>query len=198
MRQIGQLLLWAGFLGAAFCSVLRLPPPAAGASETVQNEEVVASEWGTIPWLGYGASMLFGVAGVALLRNARKQDHHDDVKTEAEFSVLQESLETVSAVVQELCNQPDLHPAEVLRTIDDQCAEPLSDFADSRQSLVKRFGLNTYAEIMTEFASAERFLNRAWSASADGYIDEVRSCVERANEHLTAAKRLLGDAQAIG
>ena len=50
-------------------------------------------------------------------------------------------------------SSPDL-AADVLRFIDDQCAEPLSDFAESRQALIKRFGMTVYADVMTEFASA--------------------------------------------
>ncbi|MGI9471317.1 MAG: hypothetical protein ACR2NZ_07300 [Rubripirellula sp.] len=196
MRAIGQILLWGGFLGAAFCSVLRLAPPSEMTPEPTAETDQVVSDWATIPWVGYGTSMLFGVAGVVLLRTASKRDHHDDAKTEAEYSVVQSSLASVSSVVQGLCDdESDIDPARILRAIDDQCAEPLSDFADARQSLVKRYGMNTYAEVMTEFASAERFLNRAWSAAADGYVDEVRSSIERSNGHLGNARKLLNEAE---
>jgi len=53
-----------------------------------------------------------------------------------------------------------------------------------------RFGLPAYAGIMTEFATAERSINRAWSASADGYIDEVWLSLDRAQRRMHRAKEL--------
>jgi len=34
--------------------------------------------------------------------------------------------------------------------------------------------------VMSMFAAGERYLNRVWSASADGYIDEVNTYLEKA------------------
>jgi hypothetical protein len=181
MRALGHLWLWVGFLAAAFCSVYQL--------------EVADQKWATIPWGWYTFAMCLGIAGVAVLRHAKQQDHADDAQTEAEYSVIQRSLAEVAATVEEMSCQTDHVPSEVVRRIDDQCAEPLSDFADSRQALVKRFGLGMYAEVMTEFAAAERYINRAWSAAADGYVDEVKASLVRANRHLQEAKALLSTAE---
>ncbi len=71
----------------------------------------------------------------------------------------------------------------------------LPTFADSRQALVKRFGLEVYADVMTEFASAERYVNRSWSAAADGYVDEVAASLARANKHLQNTKMLMTEAE---
>lgn len=184
MRPLGHTLLWAGFLAAAFASVFRL--------------EDSVDKWSTIPWLWYGVAMVVGVTGIALLKTARRQDHADDEKTEAEYSVVQDSLDKISETVNRLCDQTDYRPSAVLRSIDDDCAEPFSDFADSRQALVKRFGMKVYADVMTEFASAERYVNRSWSAAADGYVDEVGSSLDRAKRHLQNAKDLIGKAEAAG
>jgi hypothetical protein len=139
--------------------------------------------------------MFLGIAGVVVLRQARRDDHADEAKTEAEFSVIQRSLDLLSDTVQRLSQQVEHVPSEVLHTIDDRCAEPLADFADARQALVKRFGLHVYAEVMTEFASAERYINRSWSAAADGYVDEVNTSLGRANHHLQKARELLRAAE---
>ena len=184
MRPLGHTLLWAGFLAAAFASVFRF--------------EDSGDKWSTIPWLWYGVAMVIGVTGIALLKTAKRQDHADDEKTEAEYSVVRNSLEKISETVSSLCDQTDYRPSAVLRSIDDDCAEPFSDFADSRQALVKRFGMKVYADVMTEFASAERYVNRSWSAAADGYVDEVGSSLKRAKRHLQNAKDLIGKAEAAG
>jgi len=36
--------------------------------------------------------------------------------------------------------------------------------------------------VMSSFAAGERYLNRVWSASADGYIDEVNAYLDKARE----------------
>ena len=185
MRIIGQILMWSGFLGGAFCAVLRTGPPEGAAS---------GSGWSTIPWLWYLMSVGVGVAGVILLRLAAAKDKQDDGMTEFEYSTVQRSLEDVSAVVARLCSQAVSDPRIIVAAIDDECVEPLADFANSRQALVKRFGMTIYADVMTEFASAERFLNRAWSAAADGYVDEVEICLDRANSHLASTREIIGAA----
>jgi hypothetical protein len=181
MRLFGQFLLWAGFLAAAYSAVCRL--------------EQADDKWATIPWPWYAAGMLMGITGIVLLRLAMRQGHSDDAKTAAEYSVVRQSLETISIVVGRLCDQTEHLPSAVLRCIDDQCAEPFTAFADSRSSLVRKFGLKVYADVMTEFASAERYVNRSWSAAADGYIDEVKASLLRANLHLQKANELLTRAE---
>jgi len=39
--------------------------------------------------------------------------------------------------------------------------------------------------VMSCFAAGERYLNRVWSASADGYIDEVNDYLDKAKEQFT-------------
>ncbi|PAY16837.1 hypothetical protein CKO51_24690 [Rhodopirellula sp. SM50] len=173
--------MWFGFLGGAFASVSQL--------------ELQDDKWATVPWLWYAASMGVGVVGIVLLRRAKREDHHDHDKTDAEYSVITSSLAELSIAVETLCQNSQHPPADTLQFIDDRCAEPLSEFADSRQALVKRFGISVYADVMTEFASAERYVNRSWSAAADGYVDEVDKSIRRAHQHLTNARGLIAAAE---
>jgi hypothetical protein len=182
MRFLGHSLLWIGFLAASFASLCRL--------------EQDGSKWSTIPWVWYAVWIGVGVVGVFLLRRANRHAATDDAKTDAEYSVIERSLETVAAIVERLCQTHEHVPAHVLRCIDDECIEPLADFADARQALVKRFGLTVYADVMTEFASAERYLNRSWSAAADGYVDEIATSLDRAQQHLRRAQGILRSAEA--
>ena len=183
MRALGHTLLWVGFLGAAFVSVSRL--------------ENADDKWATIPWGYYFTGVAIGVAGIVCLRKAQQIDHADEERTEAEFSVVQESLAHLTTTVGDLCDHTP-GPSEVVRRIDEQCAESFLEFADARQAMVKRFGLTVYADVMTEFASAERYVNRSWSAAADGYVDEVSSSLQRARVHLHAAGDLLAAAENRG
>lgn len=177
---LGHLLLWSGFLVAAYSSV-------------VHRE--LEDKWATIPWAWYLSAMTAGFVGVALVRRSRSHDAADEAKTDAEYSVVRKSLETVSTLVAKLNQSKNRTPASVLHCIDHGCVEPLSEFAESRQALVKRFGLKVYADVMTEFASAERLINRSWSAAADGYVDEVATSLDQADQHLRRAKELLAVAE---
>ena len=118
---------------------------------------------------------------------AESQSH----RVEAEDSVLSESLTRLNNGVAELSKrQTAMAPHQVVEYIDDQLAEPFADFADARNALVQRFGLQGFADVMTQFASGERFVNRAWSAAADGYMEEVAASLERAQGHLNKAQEL--------
>ncbi|HMB54361.1 MAG TPA: hypothetical protein VKU40_13665, partial [Thermoanaerobaculia bacterium] len=63
----------------------------------------------------------------------------------------------------------------------------LAAFAEARESIAYRYGLAAYGEVMSHFASGERYLNRVWSASTDGYIDEAHDYLVRAKEQFEEA-----------
>lgn len=182
MRPIGLVFLWSGFLVAAFFAVINL-----------ENE---SQPWQSIDWLKYGGGMVVGIIGVVMLRLVAAWERQDVHRTDAEYSTLDRSIKSLVAEVKNLQAQQDqLSPAQIVTFIDEKCVEPFADFADARYAISKRFGLGTYAEIMTEFAAGERYVNRSWSAAADGYVDEVRTCVDRALGHLEAAKSLMSQAE---
>lgn len=182
MRIIGLVFLWSGFLIASFFAVKSLENP--------------TDPWDSINWLAYGGAMAVGLVGVALLRLVASWDRQDVHRTDAEYSTLGKSIKVIVSEVKALnAEQDSMTPAQIVKYIDDRCVEPLADFADAREAISKRFGLGTYAEVMTEFASGERYINRSWSAAADGYVGEVRSSISRALTHLEAAQALMAKAE---
>jgi hypothetical protein len=72
-------------------------------------------------------------------------------------------------------NTYDMH-----RHIDKLFAEDLDSFVQARESIAHVHGLTAYADVMSYFAAGERYLNRVWSASVDGYIDEVNAYLDKA------------------
>ena len=82
---------------------------------------------------------------------------------------------------------------DVHTRIDEELTSRLTGFVEARESLIPLYGLQAYAELMTEFAGAERNINRAWSASADGYIDEVWICLTEAQRQMDGARALLAE-----
>lgn len=174
----GQALLWLGFLGGSFAAVLRL-----------ENE---AAPWQTVPWLPYILSAAVGVAGVVLLRREKAAQSSESAASEGGFELVTSSLADSASKVAQLKSQLDeMTCEEVLEYIDTECVPSLADFADARMVISNRFGTAKYAEVMTEFASGERYLNRAWSAAADGYVDEVERSVGHANTFIAAAQAKL-------
>jgi hypothetical protein len=175
---LGQLFLWAGFIGGAF--------------NAVRFQEVADDKWSTVSWWWYGVSVVVGVVGVILLRGSSRAVTESSHRVEAEYSVLTDRLAILLAKVGELRAEiGSLPPSKIVAFIDAELAEPFSDFADARNALVQRFGLQAFADVMTQFASGERFVNRAWSAAADGYRDESSVSLERAQQHLQRASELM-------
>ena len=155
---------------------------------------LLESKWATVNWIWYIGSMVIGVIGVFLLRSSAKAAAGETEKVAAEYSTITDSLSKLLTQVGTLRKELDkMSPQEIVNFIDSTCSEPYADFADSRNALIQRFGLQPFADIMTQFASGERFTNRAWSAAADGYINEVKDCIERAHAHLTRANELIAE-----
>ncbi len=64
-------------------------------------------------------------------------------------------------------------------------------FVGARDVLVARMGLGAYASLMDRFAAAERQIHRAWSAAADGVLEETYECLGRARVMLEETRALL-------
>jgi putative OPT family oligopeptide transporter len=63
----------------------------------------------------------------------------------------------------------------------------LDAFVQARESVAHRYGLQAYAEVMNPFAAGERYLNRVWSTSTDGYVDEAHRYIDMAREQFESA-----------
>jgi hypothetical protein len=80
-----------------------------------------------------------------------------------------------------------MDPYDVRFWLDTAFADDLARFVDARESIAHVHGLQAYADVMNAFAAGERYLNRVWSASADGYVDEVTAYVQKASEQFDGA-----------
>lgn len=178
LTWMGQILLWLGCLGGALATVSRL--------------EVSNAPWQTIPWGLYLTSLAVGTAGVVMLRRQRTVTRIASAAASGDLAALVETLTSASREVHELGKRlDDMTCEEVLVFIDDRCVPLFNEFADARLILSHRFGTRVYADVMTEFASGERYLNRAWSAAADGYVDEVKRSIAAAASFMSAAEKAL-------
>ena len=88
-----------------------------------------------------------------------------------------------------------IDPYEIRHRIDELFMEDLDTFVQSRERIAHKFGLQVYANVMSHFATGERYLNRSWSASTDGYVDEVHRYLERSKTQFRQALELLQSQQ---
>ena len=159
-KRLGHLLMWAGFVTSAF---------------------VATSRTESVDWLIYSITAGVGVVGVVLLRMKDRggADSHQQAHETVEHleAVLQQLAEKLSQLRAE---KETLDVYEVRHRIDSDLAADLRDFADERETIAAAYNLQLYADVMNKFAAGERNINRAWSASADGYVDEVWISLKRA------------------
>jgi len=113
-------------------------------------------------------------------------------KVDTDLNILESSLQKVlTSMGQMISQKEDIFVYDVHGKIDAELSGERAAFAEARESIIHRVGLHEYAMVMDNFARGERTLNRAWSASADGYVDEVWVCMEKSLGLLQEADRLL-------
>ena len=143
----------------------------------------------SLPWSGFIPLLVFGFGGLWLVKrehhSAARSDHKlgDDI---AEMSLrlerIVDNLESLAA------KKNELPTYEARFEIDRLFREDLDAFAEIRESMQHKFGLRQYADIMSAFAAGERYINRVWTASTDGYVDEVIMYLDKAAAQLHEAK----------
>ncbi len=171
MKLLGFVMVTVGFVAAALAAVLDVE---------------------TVRWLWYVPALALGIGGVVMIRThvARhtKADHH----VAANIETIETSLGRIAVNISKLdAEKHSIDTYDVRHRIDDLFIDDLETFVDARQSIAHRYGLAAYGEIMTTFAAGERYLNRVWSASADGYIDEVNEYIEKAKDQFAETLNLL-------
>jgi len=169
MKTTALLLVMAAFLTGSFLSVLD--------SQSVN-------------WKLMVPVLLAGMAGLAVYRRAQ----HSAAK---EGTMLSGNIESLSVCLDNiLINLEKLHArGENLPTyearfeIDRLFRNDLDNFAEARESMIHVFGMQNYADVMSNFAAGERYINRIWSASTDGYTDEVILYLDKARGQFSEARQ---------
>ena len=173
MKAFAIFLITAGFLLGAIFTVLSVE---------------------TVDWLPYGISLFFGFAGIVLYRRTQYAGASDEHHVAGNIDTLQASLDNICRNLDELVGRrQDIPPHEFRFEIDRHFRNDLTAFAASRESMQHAFGLQAYADIMSAFAAGERYINRVWTASADGYVDEVMAYLEKAQRQFAEARETFAE-----
>lgn len=167
MKNFGYLLIAVGFLGGSFLAV--------------EQKEGVA----VVPFL---ILLLIGAAGVVMARAAiHRAAHHEDTLA-ANISAIESSLGAVVEKIRTFDRDKESLDVYAYRHhIDREFPDHLDAFVQARESIAHSFGLQAYADVMNPFAAGERYLNRVWSTSTDGYVDEARIYIAKAREQFEEA-----------
>ncbi len=177
MKAIGFILLVLGFLMGAFATSL-----------DVEN----------VNWTLFGAAAAGAVLGLILIKRAATAHATSDEVLELNRSELRESIDNIVRDLGEITVDSSVRDTGLRQAIDLRLRDDLRRFADARESMVHLFGLQTYADIMSHFAAGERYINRVWSASADGYHEEAETYLGKAAEQFSVAQDQLSAATAQG
>lgn len=175
-KRVGVVMLAGGFLFGAY--------------QTVSQAQGV-------PWTPYAIGFVVLLIGVIFSRLGRRvgAEHSEEINQNIELvrsslKILLDRVRTMNA------EREKIDAFDFCTRIDEDCMDAINNFVEAREAVSHHFGLATYARLMDNFALGERALNRAWCASADGYIDEVYICLDRAELRIGQAAEVLSNAQA--
>ena len=169
MNNIGKVLLAGGFLAGAYATAL-----------DVQN----------VNWTLFVVAALAAIAGLAMLKRQAAAHARSDSVLELNRNELRESIQNIVRDIEGLSYGED-EGTKLRDDIDLKLRTDLRRFADARESMVHLFGLQTYADIMSSFAAGERYINRVWSSSADGYGAEAATYLRKAAKQFADAQSQL-------
>lgn len=167
MKTLALIMIMLSFLTGAFLTVLH---------PTQVN-------W---PWMV--AALAVGAVGLFLHRRILHGASRSSTLLAGNIDILASSLGRISQNLDELNLRAESLPTYEARfEIDRLFREDLDRFAEARESMIHVFGMQNYADVMSNFAAGERYINRVWSASTDGYVDEVILYLSRAREQFREA-----------
>jgi len=160
MKKFGFFLLIAGFLVAAYTTALDVE---------------------SVDWLMFTVAAFGAISGVLLIKRVERGTAKSASVLSANRAELSDSLGKIVSNLEDITGSGKAIATDALRdAIDTRLRDDLRRFADARETLIHLFGLQVYANLMSNFAAGERYINRVWSASADGYEAEARNYLLKA------------------
>lgn len=173
MKNLGFILLCAGFLGGAYVTAL-----------DVEN----------VSWTPFVIAAAIAVIGLVISKQQASAHARSSEVLELNRSALRDALQNIVRDLGEIIADSSHNGARLRDRIDQTLRADLRRFADARESMVHLFGLQSYADIMSSFAAGERYINRVWSASADGYDEEAATYLQKAAAQFADAQQQLQQA----
>lgn len=147
-----------------------------------------------VNWNWFVPVLAIGVLGLWTYKKAHHGEARASHRLSGNIQILETSIENILGNLEMLNTGSSSLPVYDARfEIDRLLREDLNNFANARESMQHVFGLQGYADVMSAFAAGERYINRVWSASTDGYVDEVRDYLDRATRQFREARVLFSE-----
>lgn len=159
MKKLAYLLLIGGFLFGAYATALDVE---------------------SVNWNIFAIAAIAAIAGVFIAKRQESALARSGDLLESNRNELNGSIGNIVRDLGEMTDGKNVQGSELRSLIDEKLRPDLRRFADARESMVHLYGLQTYADIMSEFAAGERYINRVWTSSADGYDAEAQTYLARA------------------
>ncbi|MFC1495377.1 hypothetical protein ACFL6W_08860 [Thermodesulfobacteriota bacterium] len=173
MTKLGIVLIGIGFI--------------AGTLMTVIDVE-------TVRWVPFIVSLITGIIGIVLVKVSIKKEVQSTEVLTKNMEQIEISISSIIKNLKELNDQKEtINTYDVRHRVDELFLEDLNVFVEARESISHTYGIQAYADVMSHFAAGDRYLNRVWCASADGYIDEVNVYLEKSLEQFEDSQRKLDD-----
>lgn len=167
MKKLGYVIITIGFLAGALVAVL---------------------DESRVQWGYFGGALILGVVGIILVHLHEKKNSRSEKKLAMNLQDIKTSLtHIVENMTQLNAEKQSINAYDMRHRVDELFSEDLTTFVEARESLAHAYGLQVYANVMSHFASGERYLNRVWSASADGYVDEITAYLDKAQVQFAEA-----------
>jgi hypothetical protein len=175
IKTLSLIVIMASFLAGAFISVL--------------DPTQVSWDW-------YTPVLVVGVIALYIYTKAHRVEAKASHRLSGNLQILDSSLSNILKNLENMnADSANLPVYEARFEIDRLLREDLNNFANARESMKHVFGMQNYADVMGAFAAGERYINRVWSASTDGYVDEVHLYLERATQQFREARDLYAGLQ---
>lgn len=134
-----------------------------------------------VQWSFFIPCMLVGFVGIAFVKISAKKTTHSKETFDENISVLEKSIANIISNLKTLNDQKEkINVYEFHPRIDELLVEDINKFVNARHTISHVYNLQVYADVMSDFAGGERYVNRIWSASVDGYVDEVNEYLGKA------------------
>lgn len=159
----------------------------------------VPAETGGWPdtWATFLAGAVLAAVGLVLWhRAARKKAKELSASVESAndpFALLDAIAQPLESLKEEI---ESLDTAALTERVDGLLNDYVLPFAQVRQVLIDRLGMDKGAETLVIVAFGERLLNRVWTTAADGHLPEARACFPEAYEAFAEARAVVQEARA--
>lgn len=155
------------------------------------------AQWPRPSWLVVAVGVVIVFVGVIIRRRAgapmlhAEEIHGSDLRRPARTGTLIDALGALRDGIQKLHIEGANETLEVLKgRIEELLWIGPERVGGSQEAIAAKVGFAVYAEVMTPLAASERWLNRAWSAAADGHRPECLASLVEALDFAKEAEEL--------